>query len=87
MVQTYGMSPVIGSMHVGKEASPEVRVQVRQQPDTPAAAAQSPADCCTCLQVDAEVSRMLSESYDRVTHLLVGSLAPGACQQAHWQGC
>ena len=48
MVQHYGMSALIGPMHVGKNPSPEVR-----------------------RQVDSEVSRILTESYARVTSLLV----------------
>ena len=48
MVQHYGMSALIGPMHVGRDPSPEIR-----------------------RQVDSEVSKMLSESYARVTGLLV----------------
>ena len=48
MVQHYGMSALVGPMHVGKDPSPEVR-----------------------RQVDSEVSRILTESYARVTSLLV----------------
>ena len=100
MVQTHGMSPLIGPMHVGKDASPEVRVQVSVlwsrrsalSPDLSCSAVPGCActrlvpclvhssregaeGCATGVQVDAEVSRLLTESYDRVLHLLVSRVA------------